>query len=86
MESPFYVLALATVGGYDTEVVCCAQGRCWNVEGGSLGIGPNSCSLRAVDILYNFVLHIPKDIMAFLVFCFADICSNFDEKSVFLGS
>lgn len=85
VEGLLDVLALAAVGGGDAQVVRGGQGGSWDVEGDGFGVGPDSCSFFAVDVLDYFVLDVAEDVVSFLVLCGTDFGSNFDEEGVFLS-
>ena len=84
MECFFDMFSVATVSGSDAEVVCCGESRGGHMKGGGLSVRPDARAFAAVDVLDHFVLDIAEDVVAESVFCFADICSNFDEEGVFL--
>jgi len=64
--------------------VCGGESWGWYVEGCCLSVGPDASSFTAVDILDHFVLYISEDMVAFLVFLFANVCSYLDQEGIFL--
>ena len=85
MESILDVLSVSSERGCDAQEVCCGERGCWNVKHGRLIVGPDSCSLRAINILNYLVLDIVEHMTAVFVELLANFCSNFDEECVFLG-
>lgn len=78
MEGFFDVDSVSAICGGDAKGVSCAEGRCRDVKRCCLCVGPNSCSFTPVDILYDFVLDVAENVVAFFVLLLADICSDLD--------
>ena len=75
---------LGSIGGCNADEMGRGESRCGNMKTDSFFVGPDSCALRAINILDDLVFDAGKYMFMVLVSLLAYLDANADEKRAFL--